>query len=634
MSLLAPGALFLFSLLPVIVLLYLLKLRRTERIISSTYLWRQMVRDIEANAPWQRLKYNLLLLLQLLFLIVLIFALARPITEAAGFSSRSAIFIIDVSASMAALDVSPSRLEAAKSQARRWVDDMPDDAALTLIAAGRSARVIVSQTTDPRRMHQAIESLQPEVGVADLAVALQLASAIAARQPDTRVIVLSDGGVSLPNRITIPAIVDYSPIGLREDNQAISLLNLEKSADGELTAFAQVTNYSSETVRRRIAFYADNLLFDAFDLEIPPGGSRPVLVERLASGTQVVEARLLSGEGYSDYLALDDRAAVISQPTEPVSITLISAGNLFLETALSVIPGLEVTRLNPAGPASYPSADVTIFDGAYPITPTLPSKNLLFVGPITSTEFFTITGRLLAPRPVPAPDDHPILRYTDLSTVSILDSAQIPLPDWAAPVVLAEDPTVSLRNQPPLLFAGERDGRRIAVIGFDLRRTDLTLQNAFPLMMLNLIDWLVPTRSGALPQSVPPGEVLTFTPGAGNLPAAVRLIRPDGSSTTLSTADGRLTIADTDQLGVHRLEFGADQPGRMYAVNLFSPQESRIAPSESLPIDSSTSAGAALRLQQGSREWWRWLAFAALLLLLLEWLVYHRPALSRLIHRI
>lgn len=632
MSLLAPGALFLFGLLPVIVLLYLLKLRRTERLISSTYLWRRMVRDIEANAPWQKLRFNILLLLQILFLIALILALARPVSKAGGFTSRSAIFIIDISASMAAVDVSPSRLEAAKSQARRWVDDMPDDAVLTLIAAGRSARVIVSQTTDPRRMHQAIESLQPQAGVADLAVALQLASAIAARQPDTRVIVLSDGGVSIPNRIAIPATVEYSPIGLQEDNQAISLLNLEKSSDAGLTAFAQVTNYGKETVRRRIAFYADNLLIDAFDLEIPPGDSRPVLVERIAPDTQVVEAHLLAGEGYRDYLALDDRAAVVFQPTEPISITLISAGNLFLETALSVIPAVEVTRLNPAGLGGYPQADITIFDGAYPITPTLPSNNLLFVGPITSTEFFTITGRLLAPRPIPAPDDHPILRYADLSAVSILDSAQIPLPDWAAPVVLAEDPTVSLRSQPPLIFAGERSGRRIAVIGFDLRRTDLTLQNAFPLMMLNLVDWLVPTRSGALPQSVAPGEVLKYSAGAGELPSSIRLVRPDGSSTMLSAVNGELTISDTDRLGVHRLEFGADHPNRMYAVNLFSPQESKIAPSESLPIDSSASSGAALRLQQASREWWRWLAFLALLLLLIEWLVYHRSALSRLIH--
>ena len=78
MNFLAPLGLALGLLLPVIVALYLLKLRRTERPVSSTYLWRKMVRDVEANAPWQKLKPNLLLLLQLLFLIALILGIARP----------------------------------------------------------------------------------------------------------------------------------------------------------------------------------------------------------------------------------------------------------------------------------------------------------------------------------------------------------------------------------------------------------------------------------------------------------------------------------------------------------------------------------------------------------------------------
>ena len=78
MNFLAPAGFALGLLIPVIVAFYLLKLRRTEREVSSTYLWRKMVRDVEANAPWQKLKPNLLLLLQLLFLAALILAIVRP----------------------------------------------------------------------------------------------------------------------------------------------------------------------------------------------------------------------------------------------------------------------------------------------------------------------------------------------------------------------------------------------------------------------------------------------------------------------------------------------------------------------------------------------------------------------------
>jgi len=113
MSFLTPAAFALMALTPVIVAMYLLRLRRTEQIVSSVYLWQRMVRDLEANAPWQRLRRNLLLILQLLFLIFLILALARPFTWAKGASGQALILILDISASMAATDVAPSRLESA-----------------------------------------------------------------------------------------------------------------------------------------------------------------------------------------------------------------------------------------------------------------------------------------------------------------------------------------------------------------------------------------------------------------------------------------------------------------------------------------------------------------------------------------
>ena len=66
MGLLAPLALIGLSRVPIIVAFYMLRLRRPERPVSSTFLWQQLVRDVEANAPWQRLRRSLLLLLQLL----------------------------------------------------------------------------------------------------------------------------------------------------------------------------------------------------------------------------------------------------------------------------------------------------------------------------------------------------------------------------------------------------------------------------------------------------------------------------------------------------------------------------------------------------------------------------------------
>src|SRR5918998_2339572 len=126
MGLLAPFAFLLSLLIPVVVAMYLLKLRREERTVSSTFLWQRMVRDVEANAPWQKLRRNLLLLLQLLVLLALMFALARPFLYTTGIAGKNLILILDRSGSMAATDAGGTRLDAAKREALRLLDQMPD----------------------------------------------------------------------------------------------------------------------------------------------------------------------------------------------------------------------------------------------------------------------------------------------------------------------------------------------------------------------------------------------------------------------------------------------------------------------------------------------------------------------------
>src|SRR5438270_5535160 len=88
-----------------IVLMYILKLRRRDVVVPSTFLWRQVIRDVQANAPFQKLRKNLLLFLQLLAVLLVVMALARPFWRGHGMGGRSVVVIVDTSASMMATDV-------------------------------------------------------------------------------------------------------------------------------------------------------------------------------------------------------------------------------------------------------------------------------------------------------------------------------------------------------------------------------------------------------------------------------------------------------------------------------------------------------------------------------------------------
>jgi Ca-activated chloride channel homolog len=643
MNLLTPAALALAVLLPIIIAMYLLKLRRTEQVVSSVYLWRRMVRDVEANAPWQRLRRNLLMFLQLLFLLALIIALAQPFTWAEGVAGQAAIFIIDNSASMAATDTPPNRLEAAKDQARRLVDGLPDDARVTVMSAGDSAQVLAASTQNRRQIYQAIESIELTTGSSNLAAALSLASAIASRQPDTDVIILSDGRAPLPDRLALHGRARYYPIGVSGDNQAISLLTLETSSSGSAaTAFAQITNYGPETAARRMELYADGLLVNAYDLEVPPGGIQAIIADDLDAGTGYVEARLQG----QDALHLDDRAWAVRQDTTPVSVRLVTEGNLFLFTALSLLPGMEIEVVHPGDfeTGDYGAADVqtengtgnassalqeqlTIFDTYVPITATLPAGSLLFISPPRSTELFSVVGTLETPALRIVDTSDPLVSNLSLTEVNVLDAVRISLPPWARAVVAGDTPTQS----GPMLMVGEVGGQRAAILAFDLRRSDLPLQIAFPLMMANLTSWLVPGRSGGLPEQVDPGAAISLAlpPEVGS----VTVTRPDGSRTQASIVEGRAVFADTHQLGIYHLTW--ENEGRLsFAVNLFSPQESNVSPALSLPVLESASGGDQERPQQARQEWWRPLAYAALVFLVIEWLVYQRAVLVKLWRRI
>lgn len=647
-------------------LLYLLKLKRIEQPVSSTYLWQRMVRDIEANSPWQRLRRNLLLFLQLLFLLLLIFALARPFNWQSGLSAQSAILILDASASMGAADVAPNRLQAAKQQAHRLVDDLPASARLTVIAAGEKVTVVVASSLDRRQAHQAIDQIQLEAGGSNLAVALQLSSAIASRQPDAQVILLSDGRADLPDRLNLPGNLVFYPIGLRGENQAISLLKLQPDPGGaSLTAFVQVTHYGATPVQRRLNIYLDNTLQQSFDLSLQPAEQRAVVIADLPSTVSLVEARLSPAEApFIDDLPSDDQAYAPWRQTAPRQVTLVSQGNRFLETALSLQPGIQLTQVSPSSALSLPAANLTIFDNAQPLSPSLPQGALLWINPLQSTEFFSITGSLSNPTPLPAPGEALLLNHVSLETVNILDALQLSAPDWMHPHIVAQS---SDGRTYPLLLTGENQGQRLAVLAFDLRRSDLPLQIAFPILLNNLLAWLSPGGQSA-PTQLTPGELLTLSTPLGAPPDATLQIQPpQGPAIRLQASQGQLRFAHTQQLGLYQARWldapvsnnqplaadvnskptttpleaspaASTRPGDtqdfIFAVNLFSPQESDTQPLDSLVIaGQSLTAGAQGANQLSQREWWRVLAFLALGVLTAEWLVYHRAALSRLKER-
>ena len=114
-----PAGLALLGLAIPVILTHILRPRRLPVTVSSTMLWRKLERPVAAAKPWQKLRWSLLLLAQLLAVTGLALAVARPQRVEASPLPQHTVFIIDASGSMAATDGSPDRLADAVDRAAR-----------------------------------------------------------------------------------------------------------------------------------------------------------------------------------------------------------------------------------------------------------------------------------------------------------------------------------------------------------------------------------------------------------------------------------------------------------------------------------------------------------------------------------
>jgi hypothetical protein len=620
MAFLAPLSLLLGLLAVPIILLYMLKLRRRELRVSSTLLWQMVLRDREANSPWQRLRRNLLLLIQLLLLAALVLALARPFWRVPTVANGTLVVLLDGSASMQAADVAgaPTRFEAARAAIRQLIDGLGTNGSMSIILVGQQPQVLATGTADKTELYDVLSRAHPSQGEGDWPAAMALASGAVRAGDATRsiIVVVSDGGLPA-NLAPAPAEVRYIPVGTSGDNLALRALAVRASAAGP-QLFASVSNYGPASRPVIVSVSINGKLFSAQQLTVPPGGSADMVLSDLPADPAIYEARLTlpasagAGSGARvDALPLDDHAWAVYQPPSAGRVLVISQGNVFLEqvfAALAAQMGFQPFRLKSGQPIPPDPFNLYVIDG--PITGTLPAGDLLLINPSTNP-LFAVGGVFTDTADARTVQTEPLAQFVDWTGVHLLQARQVTLPAWAHAVVQS--------SGGPLVFAGEVDGRRVAVFTFDLHDSDLPLQVTFPILMSNVLNYLAPPQSFSAPDGVQPGQTVSIQTSGGETNLSIQ----DPSGARVPVPADR-SFGDTGQLGVYTLYSNTTVLGH-FTVNLFDPLESNIQPQPSIRIGRSdvTASGAQ---EQGQLEIWPWLAAAAFVVLLLEWWVYHRGA--------
>lgn len=219
---------------PSLLILYFLKLRRRDVEISTTLLWKKAIMDMQANAPFQRLRKNILLLLQLLILAAIVIALAQPQFAGQAMVGQMHVIMIDRSASMGAEDVVEgagkvtTRLTRAKKDAEALVDSLREGGLLNrgesdkamVIVFDNAATVLQAFTSDKQALKNAINTIEPGETPTSLSTAIKLAQANAPLKPN----IDNDGTVSGTTAVSsIPLTIHLFSDGKIPDATTLSL---------------------------------------------------------------------------------------------------------------------------------------------------------------------------------------------------------------------------------------------------------------------------------------------------------------------------------------------------------------------------------------------------------------------------
>ncbi|MEQ1861821.1 MAG: BatA and WFA domain-containing protein [Chthoniobacteraceae bacterium] len=578
MTWLQPWAAWFLAGLPLIVMLYMLKVRRRPVTVSTLIFWQRVVQEHRRRALFQRLRSLLSLLLHLLIFALIVAALARPTLDRFVRDGASAVVVLDVRARMSALESDgETRLAKAAREGLATVRDASASRQFALITAGPQATVLVPFTGDERVLREALAQVDPTDAGGDLAPALALANdLLATRQGERRTIVFTDRPVTGSHTARI--------VGTPRDNAGITRFAARPLPASPSTSevLIEVRNFGRAELKTNLELRYDDRLLDVKPLAIEPGGKQSLVFPSVPRPTATARGHFTATLDTTDALAADNLARVWLPPPRPVRVLLISRGNVFLEKALSADPTISYELLAPDAwsDALGTKFDVVLFDDFLPAT-TAPVAAFY----VKRTPFDAAGPPLDQPALTEIDTTHPTLRLLDFTQTTVLRAQSLALPppdsEWSY--------IAPLRSFDHALFiVGEKRGEkplRVAALGLDLAATDLPLRVAFPLLVTHTVHWLAGTNV-ELPTAVRAAERAPFTNGF--IP---------------QTREGR---------------------AEWLAVNTFDEAESNLL-FDAAPKDPATPLPYRNALA-GFAAWpfWRYLALGALVLFTLEWSLFHR----------
>lgn len=601
MSFLFPATLFLGLLAAGIAALYLRKPKRRDLQVSTLLFWQKILERQPHRRFLGKLRNPFSLLLQLLIFALLLLALARPEWGRTP-GGQSTVVVLDARARMQAGDGEAFR--AAVNAAGNIVSQAGADNEVAVLATGGGSQIVSPFSADGKDLRERLAALNPSDAGGDLVQTQELARNLLKGRSEqkTRAVLISDRPPADGEGF------EQILIGQPHDNVAILALAQRPMPASPQSAeiYARFGNFSPKDREIEVEFALDGKVFDLRKLSIPAGEEKDLITivpeEMLRKGSGLLTARLTGADG----LAVDNTAFATLSIGESLRALLVTKGNPFLEGALKADPGLKAEILDPdswrnemAGSFDAVIFDDWLPDGAKPEDFT--KGNFFFFG---RTPFDAVGEEKAAVGVETTDAQSPLLWNVDIHTIQPNKMREMRVPEgWRTGVALES------AGEPLLMTLEKPGGPRIVAAAFRADSSRFPLRVGFPLFVSNALHWLAGRNADAA-FGYSAGQ--TYLPSEGEKVSGEPQALP-GSAATLTESPVFLR-----KNGFYEVREPGKEAPRWIAVNTASRDESDLRKTE-----------ANRNILFLSQSWtslhpWQWLAFAALLLMLVEWLLHHR----------
>lgn len=540
--------------IPIVIIIYLLKNKYTEKVISSTYIWNLSEKFLRKKNPIHKINGLLSLILQIISILFLTLCIARPIISIRD-KAKNYMFIIDSSFSMNMKnDENETRMQRAKNEINKMVKESKNGSYYSLIYASDTSSLLVNKTNNKETIYNSLLNITTSNKSIMLDNAMELMQQYYYEDSSYDVYVLTDKDYIETSNVNVINISN------NEINSTISSLSIAYGTTNNISVNGTLITYGSD-LKVNISLFIDDEIINTIDVETFNGIETNFTFETKITSYSKIEAKIVNDDAliednnyilYSNESSSDFKTLIVSeQPTflnnvlkilGNKSISVIKP-NEYNETktgfSLYVFDAYAPNNLPDDGTVWLFKADKNIASGGFTVQNEI---NLASGGELTLSKDTSATYKSLS---------------KNLNGKGIYVSKY-------QKYSLYNDATVLFEyNNDPMIFAllNNYNNREI-VFSFDLHDSNFALSLDFVPLFKNLINYSIPNfleNSNYVVGEILNLNVLPFT-------NSIRINSPSNISKYLNVSSSNTVSYELNEIGTYEIVLNINNNTKKYNI--------------------------------------------------------------------